>query len=299
MNILVTGGTGLIGTRLSAALATRGHQIWVYSRKPWHASKRLPGSVVVIDSFDQIPDDFALDAVINLAGENIAGGRWTERRKKKIFDSRIGVTEALLALVQRLKNKPKVLISGSAVGFYGDAGHAELTESSPAVKRDFTYLLCDAWENAARSFAHGGTRVCILRIGLVLTHHGGFLGKLLPLYRKGLGSIMGDGNQWLSWIHLEDLIEVIVRCLDASAAEGVYNAVAPQPVNYRKFHKTLAQICDVPALLRIPKLPLSLALGEMSVLMLGGQKVLPARLVREGFEFRYPDINSALRAEVL
>ncbi len=298
MRILVTGGSGFIGRRLCSALATRGHELWVLSRKPWRAAKVLPGSVHVVDDLALIPDDLALDALINLAGESIAGGRWTKKRKQVLMDSRVGVTRQLHELVARLTQRPKVLINASAVGFYGNAGHAELTEASSAVRRDFSYLLCDAWEESARSFSEFGMRVCILRIGVVLSHQGGMLQKLLPLYRKGLGTLLGDGSQWLSWIHLEDLIELVIRCLDASAAEGVYNAVAPNPVSYRKFHKALASACRRPALLRVPGLPLSLALGEMSEIMIGGQRVLPARLEREGFRFRYPDIDSALRAEV-
>ena len=299
MRILLTGGTGFIGTRLCTALATRGHELWILSRRPWQAAKKLPGSVVVIDSLDQIADDLQLDAIINFAGESVAAGRWTKKRKQQLTDSRVGVTRSLHALVERLQHRPRVLINGSAVGFYGDAGNAELTEASPAVKRDFTYLLCDAWEQAARSFSAFGMRVCILRMGVVLSHHGGMLARLLPLYRRGLGFMPGDGSQWLSWIHLEDLIELVIRCLDASAAEGVYNAVAPQPVSYRKFHHALASACHRRALLRVPKMPLSLLLGEMSGMLLGGQKVLPARLEREGFRFRYAELDKALRAEVL
>ena len=299
MRILVTGGTGFIGRRLSSALATRGHELWVLSRKPWRAAKLLPGSVRVVEDLDQIPDDLALDAIINLAGESIGGGRWTARRKQVLLDSRVGVTEQLYALVERLRERPRILISASAVGFYGNAGNAELTESSSAVRRDFSYLLCEAWEQAARKFSSLGMRVCILRIGVVLSHHGGMLKTLLPLYRKGLGVLLGDGSQWFSWIHLEDLIELIIRCLDTRSAEGVYNAVAPGPVTFRKFHTALASACRRPALLRVPGRPLALLLGEVSDLMLGGQRVLSARLEREGFRFRYPDIDSALRAEVV
>ena len=200
MRILVTGGTGFIGQRLCRSLVARGHELCVLTRRPHVAEKLLSGSVVLITSLDDIADNEKFDAVINLAGESVAGGRWTERRKQVLFDSRVGVTEALQRLVARLESKPAVLINGSATGFYGDAGNAELTETSPAVKRDFTYLLCDAWEQAARAIGQLGVRVCILRIGVVLSHYGGMLGKLLPVYRTGLGAMMGDGRQWFSWI---------------------------------------------------------------------------------------------------
>lgn len=298
MRLLITGGSGFIGTQLCVALSTRGHELWVLSRRPWRAAKKLPGSIVLIDSLDKVPDHTEFDGVVNFAGESIAGGRWSKRRKQKLIDSRVGITQTLYDLFSRLDKKPSVLINGSAVGFYGDGGNAELVETSPAVKRDFTYLLCDAWETEARRFSQLGARVCILRMGVVLSHHGGMLGKMLPLYKRGLGVLLGDGSQWLSWIHLEDLLELVLGCLEASAAEGIYNAVAPQPVSYRRFHGALAKACQRPALLRVPSLPLSLALGEMSVLMLGGQRVLPARLEREGFRFQYADIDSALCAEV-
>lgn len=298
MKLLITGGTGLIGARLCAALSARGHELWVLSRSPWKAMRKLPSSVTIVGSLEQVETDLVFDGIINLAGEGVASGRWSKKRKQKLFDSRVGVTKALHQLVDRLTHKPKVLISGSAVGFYGDAGNAELTENSSAVKKGFTYLLCDAWEQEARRFSLLGVRVCILRIGVVISRHGGMLSQLLPLYKKGLGPLIGDGSQWFSWIHIEDLIALIQQCLDGDSVEGVYNAVSPQPVGYHRFHTALGAACHRPVLLRVPPLLLNLALGEMSVLMLGGQKVLPMRLEREGFKFKYPDIDSALKAEV-
>lgn len=297
MRILVTGGSGFIGAALVRALVARGHELWVLTRHPDKTATRLPEGVVLVSTLDEISNDARLDAVINLAGESIAGGRWTRKRKQVLLDSRVGVTQALHALLRRLDHKPSVLINGSAIGFYGDAGNVELDETSPAVKRDFTYLLCDAWEKEARAIGQLGVRVCILRIGVVLARDGGMLAQLQPVYRLGLGALLGDGRQWFSWIHRDDLVSIILRCLETSSAEGVYNAVAPQPVTFRRFHETLAASVRRPALIRVPALPLRLVLGEMSSLLLGGQRVLPARLAQEGFTFRYADIATALDAE--
>lgn len=296
MKVLITGGSGFVGQALCVHLAARGYDLTVLSRSPAKAGKVLPPSVRVVSSLDDIRDDEIYDAIINLAGESIAGRRWSKARKQALLDSRVGVTEALAALIDRLKHKPAVLVSGSAVGFYGDAGPVELDESSPAVRRDFTYLLCDAWEKSARDIGRRcGIRVCILRIGVVLGR-GGMLSRLLPIYRLGLGARLGNGRQWLSWIHLDDLLAVLTNCLEIGSAEGVYNAVAPNPVSYGKFHEALAKACHRPALLAAPTLPLKLALGEMSVLLLGGQRVLPTRLDGQGFSFRYPTIDQALAA---
>lgn len=295
MKVLITGGSGFVGQALCAHLTARGHELTVLSRSPTKAGKFLPQSVRLVSSLDEIRDDEVYEGIINLAGESIAGKRWSKARKQALLDSRVGVTEALAALVDRLRRKPAVLVSGSAVGFYGDAGSVELSEASPAVRRDFTYLLCDAWEKSARDIGRRGVRVCILRIGVVLGR-GGMLSRLLPVYRLGLGARLGNGRQWLSWIHLDDLLAVLTNCLEIGNAEGVYNAVAPNPVTYGKFHEALAKVCHRPALFVAPALPLKLALGEMSVLLLGGQRVLPARLDSQGFSFEYPTIDQALAA---
>ncbi|WP_111656828.1 TIGR01777 family oxidoreductase [Isoalcanivorax indicus] len=296
MNILITGGTGFVGGHLCPALARHGHQLTVLTRHPDQARQRLPEGSRCVRRFDEIGSDEVFDAVINLAGEGIADARWSARRKQVLLDSRVGVTQALGDLLARLAQRPQVLISGSAIGFYGDAGNAELTETSPAVRRDFTYLLCDAWEQAAREVAQAwDLRLCILRIGVVMGP-GGMLARLRPVYRLGLGAQLGDGQQWMSWIHVDDLVALILRCLDTPAASGVYNAVAPQPLPHGRFHRLLAEKSRRPGFMRVPGWPLKLALGEMSGLLLGGQRVLPRRLQDQGFAFRYPEMSAALDA---
>jgi len=296
MNILITGGTGFVGSHLCPALARQGHHLTVLTRQPERARERLPEGSRCVRRLEDIESEAVFDAVINLAGEGIAEARWSARRKQALLDSRVGVTRALGALLERLNQRPQVLISGSAIGFYGDAGNVELTEGSPAVRRDFTYLLCDAWEQAAREVAQAAAlRLCILRIGVVIGP-GGMLERLRPVYRLGLGAQLGDGQQWMSWIHVDDLVALILRCLETPAASGVYNAVAPQPLPHGRFHRLLAERCRRPGFMRVPGWPLKLMLGEMSVLLLGGQRVLPRRLLDQGFQFRYPEMGAALDA---
>lgn len=293
MKILVTGGTGFIGRQLMTSLLELGHELMVLTRKPESARRKLPEGVFVTADLASIPGNEVIDAIVNLAGEGIADRRWSSKRKQAIFDSRIQTTQAIGELVRRLDAKPGVIISGSAIGFYGDAGDLEVTEMTPAVRRDFTYLLCDAWEAAAREAA-GDVRLCILRTGVVLGRSGGMLARLLPLYRVGLGAQLGDGSQWVSWIHIRDMVALILFCLGNVQATGVYNAVAPEPVRHSDFHKALSRTCHRPGLLRVPALPLRLLLGEMSVLLLGGQRVLPIRLTEQGFRFHYATLDDAL-----
>lgn len=294
MKILVTGGTGFIGQHLCRRLAAHGHELIVLSRRPRRRARLLPEDSRIIDSLDAITNDEQIDGIVNLAGESLFGGRWTERRKKVLFSSRVGVTEGLVSLVARLERKPAVLVSGSAVGFYGDAENAELTENSPARKRDFGYLLCDAWEQAARPVSRQGVRLCLIRTGIVLGRDGGMLGKLWPLYRAGLGAMVGDGNQWLSWIHIDDMVAILVRAVETPGIEGVFNATAPAPVSQREFHQALARQAKRPAFLKVPSVALKLGLGEMSDMLLGGQRVYPRRLEQQGFVFRFPDLETAL-----
>ncbi|MED5239232.1 MAG: TIGR01777 family oxidoreductase [Pseudomonadota bacterium] len=294
MKILVTGGTGFIGQHLCRRLAAHGHDLIVLTRRPKRTARLLPEEARVIDSLSAIGNDEKLDGIVNLAGESLFAGRWSDKRKQVLFDSRVGVTQALVNLISRLERKPAVLVSGSAVGFYGDAGNAELTEDSPARRKDFGYLLCDAWEQAARPVSRQGVRLCLVRTGIVLGRDGGMLGKLWPVYRAGLGAMIGDGSQWLSWIHIDDMVAILVRAVETPGIEGVFNACAPAPVTQREFHHSLCRQLHRPAILKVPSVFLKAGLGEMSAMLLGGQRVYPRRLEQQGFVFRYPDLTSAL-----
>ncbi|MBF1801565.1 TIGR01777 family oxidoreductase [Alloalcanivorax profundimaris] len=294
MNVLITGGSGFIGRALCARLAAGGHRLIVLSRRPAKARPLLPADTRVVASLDEIDDDEALDGIVNLAGENLFSGRWTAPRKDRLLASRVETTAAVIALARRLRRTPEVLVSGSAVGFYGDAGDAELTEHSSARRKDFGYRLCDAWEQRARDALSLGMRLCVIRTGIVLGRDGGMLAKLWPVYRLGLGARLGKGSQWLSWIHIEDMVTILERALETPGVDGVFNATAPNPVTQRGFHRALAAAAHRPAPWVAPAPLLKLMLGELSDMLLGGQRVYPRRLEDQGFVFRFPRLEDAL-----
>jgi uncharacterized protein (TIGR01777 family) len=295
--ILVTGGTGFIGTRLVAALVAAGHDVTVLTRDPAHA-RHLPAPLRIITDLGQIDRGTRLDAVVNLAGESIAGGLWTTRRRAAIHDSRVATTRALHNLCARLATRPAVLVSGSAIGFYGNAGDEVLDEGAPQ-GRGFCADVCAAWEAEALRFEALGIRVVRLRIGLVLASCGGFLGNLLVPFEACLGGRIGDGRQWLSWIHRDDLVRLIMFAIAASDLKGVVNAVAPDPVRNADFARALGGALRRPAILPLPAWPLRFALGDFAEeLFLAGQRVLPVKAVFHGFRFSHPRIDGALAAIV-
>jgi uncharacterized protein len=293
MKILITGGTGFIGKELCKRLLQRGAQLTVLSRRPETVAERCGDQVAGLGSLAALTADDHFDAVINLAGEPIADARWTERRKRLLWESRVTLTEQLVDYFSRAQAKPKVLISGSAVGYYGDGGDRVLDEAS-AYTDDFSHRLCAAWEQAALKAGDYGVRVCILRTGLVIGKNGGFLQRLLPPFKLGLGGRLGDGRQWMSSVHRNDLIRMIEHLLDSPGSSGAYNGTAPHPVTNREFTQTLAKVLKRPALLPVPALVLKAALGELSVLLLGGQRVIPKRFLDEQFEFEFDTLEQAL-----
>ncbi|MFZ5756484.1 MAG: TIGR01777 family oxidoreductase [Pseudomonadota bacterium] len=294
MRILLTGGTGFIGRPLCAALVAAGHEVTVPSRRPETVATKCGPQVRPMASLADWCEEVAFDAVINLAGEPIADAAWSEARKRALRDSRIGTTQQLVAAIARARQKPHVLLSGSAIGYYGDTGDRAIDESAPPAN-DFAATLCRDWEHAALAAESQGVRVCLLRTGLVLDASGGMLGKLLPAFRFGLGARLGDGRQWMSWIALDDYIEAVLMLLQNGHARGPWNMTAPQPVTNAEFTRTLARAVHRPAWFSAPSSVLKLALGERSPLLLGGQRVLPARLLQDGFRFRHADLAAALR----
>lgn len=296
MQILMTGGTGFIGSRLLEELQTAGHELTVLVRDYAKARLVLGAGPELVRSLDEIDQDRQFDAVINLAGAGIAEKRWTTARKKLLLSSRLQTTKALVQLCQRLRQPPGLLLSASAVGFYGAHGSEPLTETSP-VHDEYSHELCKRWEEEARKAESLGVRVCILRLGVVLGHGGGMLGRLLPMFRLALGGRIGDGEQMLSWVHRADVIRAMQFLLASETEYGVFNLTAPVAVTNREFTRELAAAVNRPAVLPLPAPMVQIMFGEMGDrLLLHGQNVRPARLQALGFEFKYPDLRAALAA---
>lgn len=293
MRILLTGGTGLIGRALCRHWLEQGHELLVWSRRPEQVPRLCGAAVRGVARLEEL-GDIELHAVINLAGAPIAERHWTRARKALLWESRINLTERLIDWLAGLTRRPQLMISGSAVGWYGDAGERQLREDDPPASSDFASQLCIAWEESAQRAQELGIRVILIRTGLVLARDGGFLTRLLPPFRLGLGGRIGDGRQWMPWIHLQDQVALIDFLLHHPTANGPYNACAPQPVRNAEFTRNLAQALHRPALLPLPAPVLRVGFGELSGLLLGGQHVLPERLSAEGFRFRFSDLPAAL-----
>jgi len=293
MHILLTGGTGLIGRRLCKHWLAQAHQLTVLSRKPDDVARLCGANVRGIAHFDDIGTQH-VDAVVNLAGAPIADRPWTRKRKILLWDSRITLTEQLVTWLERREQKPDVLISGSAVGWYGDGGERELDENAQPVSEDFASRLCIAWEETAQRAETLGIRVVLVRTGLVLADEGGMLQRLLPPFKMGMGGPIGNGRQWMPWVHIEDQIALIDFLMSRDDARGPYNACAPSPVRNRDFAKTLASVLHRPSFMPMPAVALRVLLGELSILLLCGQRARPDRLQEAGFTFRFTDLRAAL-----
>jgi uncharacterized protein len=296
-SILVTGGTGLIGTRLVAALVGSGHDVTVRTRSPLNAAA-LPAPLRIVTALDQIASDTRIDAIINLAGEPISDGLWTARKRRRILRSRLTVTREVVRLISRLDSRPTVLVTGSAIGWYGLRGDEVLDETSSG-QACFSRTLCERWERAARPAEALGVRVARLRIGLVLAAEGGVLARMLTPFEFGLGGPFGAGRHWMSWIHLDDLVRLIAHVISNPELAGPINATAPVPVRNSEFATTLGRALERPAVLPVPAAPLRLVLGAFAEeLLLSGQRVAPRAALATGFQFRYPELDQALKAIV-
>jgi uncharacterized protein len=297
MRVAITGSSGLIGSALTAALRADGQQVTrLVRRAPQQPGEvrwdpQIAGGRIAPGVFDDV------DAVVNLSGAPVAGRPWTPARKQVLRASRIQSTEALVSALTRTQRPPPVLLSGSAVGWYGDTGDREVDESAPAGTGFLAGLVRD-WEAAAEPARQAGLRVATLRSGIVLSRRGGILGPLLPLFRLGLGARIGDGTQYISWISVTDHVAAVRYLLDHPEIDGPVNLTAPGPVTNAEFTAELARTLRRPALLRVPAPVIRAGLGEMSGELLGSQRVLPGRLLAAGFPFSQPDLASALTAQL-
>lgn len=289
MRVLVTGGTGLVGKTLCDALRGAGHAVTVVSREPG----RVPGRSVGWDGVQAVMPE--TDAIVNLAGESIADGRWTTARKAAIRESRIEATRALVRAVEASTPRPTVLINASAIGWYGPRGDEPLDETARPGD-DFLARVCRDWEVEALRAEPLGLRVVRLRLGVVLAPNGGALATMLVPFRACLGGPIGGGGQWMSWIHRDDVVGLALAALGSDAYTGAVNATAPNPVTNRDFAHALGRVLGRPAVLPLPGFALRVVLGEMATMLLTGQRVLPAVAERNGYAWRQPELAAALAA---
>lgn len=290
---LITGATGLIGKALCQRLLNNGETVFALSRDCQKATNILGSQVQCVESVNALPAERHIDVVINLAGAPIADKRWTAERKQKLLESRAIYTRDLIQQLAKRSSLPHSLISGSAVGWYGDQGDTILTEDS-SFKPEFSHELCQQWEDAALTAESLGIRVAIIRTGLVVAPKGGFLGKMILPFKLGLGGAISDGQQYMPWIHLDDICRLFLFLAENRSLIGVFNGSAPQPVTNQDFSEALAKTVHRPAFFRVPACVLKLSMGEMADLLLGGQRAIPEKAQAAGFEFLYTDIHSAL-----
>ena len=291
MRVLVTGGTGFVGAALCRALRGAGHAVRVVTRDPSHAED----SAI---AWDDVPTATReADAIVNLAGEPIAARRWTDEQKERIRESRVQATRALVAAMAACERRPAVLLNASAVGYYGAHGDEPLDESA-AAGTGFLADVCAAWEAETREAERLGLRVVRLRLGIVLAADGGALARMLPPFRAFVGGPLGSGEQWMSWIHRDDVTGIVVAALESDRWRGAVNVTAPHPVTNADFARALGRTLSRPAVLRAPEALLRLAVGEMADMLLTGQRVVPRVAEDRGYRWRYPDLSGALRASV-
>ncbi len=299
MRVIIAGGTGLIGRALAADLVQDGHHVIVLSRTPERYTGRLPAGVQVerwdarrAEGWAHLAD--GADAIVNLAGENIAAGRWTPERKRRIRESRLNAGRAVVEAVQAASNRPRVVVQASAVGYYGPCGDEEVTENHPPGS-DFLARVCVEWEASTAPVEELGVRRPILRTGIVLSTEGGALPRMLPPFKLGLGGRLGSGRQWFPWIHIRDEVRAIRFLVEREDASGPYNLTAPNPVTNAEFTRALGRVLGRPALLPVPALALKVLFGEMATVLLDGQRAVPRRLLEAGFSFEFTDVEAALR----
>jgi uncharacterized protein (TIGR01777 family) len=296
MKVAITGATGFIGSRLVQQLQTQGHQPLILTRNPASASGAFPNVEVVgytpTESGDWQNAIAGCEGVVNLAGEPIAEGRWTPKHKEEILNSRKLGTQKIVEAIAQANPKPSVLVNASAIGYYGTSETATFDETSPP-GNDFLAQVCQAWEGEAQKVKDVGVRLVILRFGIVLGD-GGALAKMIPPFQLFAGGPLGTGQQWVAWIHRDDVVRLIIEALTRPDMEGVFNATAPNPVRMAEFCQTLGEVLHRPSWLPVPDFALEVLLGEGAQVVLEGQQVLPKRTTSSGFNYQYPMLKSAL-----
>jgi uncharacterized protein (TIGR01777 family) len=302
MKIAITGATGFVGSRLVTKLQSQGHQITILTRNPTYAQKVFPSSAFRnVELVAYTPDTLGswqvaisgCDGVVNLAGESIAEGRWTEEKKQAILNSRQLTTKNIVTAIANADQKPSVLINASAIGYYGTSETCSFTENSPS-SNDFLAEVCQAWEGEAAKVSDAGVRLVILRLGIVLDMGGGALAKMITPFKMFAGGPIGSGNQWFSWIHRDDLVNLIIQALTDSTMSGVYNATAPNPVRMKELSQTMGQVMHRPSWLPVPGFAIEALLGDGAIVVLEGQQVLPQRTLESGFQYQYSNLRGAL-----
>jgi len=292
MKVLITGASGLIGTALQKSFAAKGYDVIITTRGEVENDRQVQWDAE--KGFTNPEKLEGIDAVVHLAGESVAGLRWTDDKKKAIRDSRVNGTRSVVDAIGKFKEKPSVLVASSAIGYYGERGDEELTESS-AAGDGFLPDVCKAWEAESRRAEDAGIRTVLLRTGVVLSKDGGALGTMLTPFKLGVGGVIGDGKQWMSWISLDDHIEAINFAIENENLRGAVNSVTPNPVTNEEFTKTMGEVLYRPTFIPLPEFVVSMALGEMGdALLLASTKVLPKRLENAGFSFKYPELKPAI-----
>jgi uncharacterized protein len=293
MKLLITGATGLIGQAVIAKLMNSQNSLIALTRDVVASRPKLPASVQLVAQLSEV-DFNQLDVVLNLAGEPIANTRWSSTQKQKICQSRWQLTEQIASHINSAQHPPHTFISGSAIGYYGRQGPQPIDEEYQACYPEFSHQLCKRWESLALAAQSDKTRVCLLRTGIVLANNQGALAKMLPAFKFGLGGPIGDGQQMMSWIHLADMVRVILACINNKALIGAINATAPQPVSNYDFSHGLCQVLHRPCILTTPAWLVKLLFGELSDLLLYGQNVIPNKLQQQDFSFEFPTLTAAL-----
>ncbi len=292
MNLLITGGTGFIGSALCSRLLKDNHNITILSRHP----EIVKSPVTAIEAISQLTTDVFFDVVINLAGEPIVNKRWSSSQKQRILSSRIDTTKQLITFLTKVENKPKLLINGSAIGYYGIGNTNELIDEKSTGDGSFSSQLCQQWEEIALQAEAIGIRTCLLRTGIVLGKGGGALSKMLVPFKMGLGGKIGDGKQWMSWIHLDDLIGIILYCITHDNLTGAINGTSPSPVTNQVFSKTLGTVLNRPTIFPMPRIMVKLLMGQMGEeLLLSGKRIMPMKVSAAGYNFQYKTLKGALK----